>query len=226
MKATKRSKRHFDKSPAKIEFEVGDRVLLNTKNLKFKGLECRKLMPRFIGPFPIEEKVGNVSYKLTLPVTMSVHPIFHVELLRPFRGSGVQPSPQIECEDGTVYWSLESIVAVRGKGDKRRYRVRWVGFGPEHDTWEPRKKLIEDAPEVVEEFVKLLSMTRVGTQTSFKTLPRSHSLRLAAVSLIDIRVGLMAGDRGLDEPYPSSSRNNLTLTFSGPLVTPPRGSWG
>ena len=154
VRATERTKRQFDKSRNAIEFQVGDRVLLNTRNLKFKGLECRKLMPRFIGPFTIEERVGSVSYKLTLPDTMAVHPVFHVELLRPFRGDSVHPPPALICDDGTAYWEVDSIIAVRGSGDKRRYRVRWAGFGPEWDTWEPRKSLIEDAPEAVEEFEK------------------------------------------------------------------------
>ena len=152
LEATERSKRTFDKHRKEVCFEVGDRVLLSTKNLYFKGLDCRKLLPRFIGPFTVEEKVGRVSYKLALPDTMSVHPVFHVELLRQFKGIGVFPSPAVECEDGTVYWEIDSIVAVRGEGDKRRYRVRWNGFGPEWDTWEPRKRLMEDAPEAVARF--------------------------------------------------------------------------
>ena len=43
----------------------------------------RKLSPRFIGPYEILGKVGNVSYKLVLPLELSsVHNVFHVSMLR------------------------------------------------------------------------------------------------------------------------------------------------
>ena len=60
-KATERAKRHFDTRCKVVEFDVGDRFLLSTKNLKLKGVSCVKLGPRFIGPYTIVEKVGNVS---------------------------------------------------------------------------------------------------------------------------------------------------------------------
>ncbi|GKC03025.1 putative nucleotidyltransferase, ribonuclease H [Tanacetum coccineum] len=42
-----------------------------------------KLSPRFIGPFEILERVGEVSYRLALPPQLShVHNVFHVSLLR------------------------------------------------------------------------------------------------------------------------------------------------
>ena len=44
-----------------------------------------KLSPRFIGPFEILERVGQVAYRLALlPDLSSVHPIFHVLMLRKY----------------------------------------------------------------------------------------------------------------------------------------------
>jgi hypothetical protein len=41
-----------------------------------------KLAPRYIGPFLILEKCGNVAYKLELPSSLvGVHDIFHVSQL-------------------------------------------------------------------------------------------------------------------------------------------------
>ncbi|KAI3798748.1 hypothetical protein L1987_34027 [Smallanthus sonchifolius] len=64
-----------------LEFQVGDKVLL--KVLPWKGLirfgKGRKLNPRYIGPFKILKRIGNVAYKLNLPETLSgVHDVFHV----------------------------------------------------------------------------------------------------------------------------------------------------
>ncbi|KAK9094115.1 hypothetical protein Scep_025584 [Stephania cephalantha] len=42
-----------------------------------------KLAPRFIGPFKIKKRVGNVAYELELPPEMSeIHPAFHISMLR------------------------------------------------------------------------------------------------------------------------------------------------
>nr|GFC27164.1 hypothetical protein [Tanacetum cinerariifolium] len=41
-----------------------------------------KLSPRFIGPFEIVDRVGEVSYRLALPLQLShVHNVFYVSLL-------------------------------------------------------------------------------------------------------------------------------------------------
>nr|GEY77189.1 hypothetical protein [Tanacetum cinerariifolium] len=45
-----------------------------------------KLSPRFIGPFKILDRVGEVSYRLALPSQLShVHNVFHVSLLRGYK---------------------------------------------------------------------------------------------------------------------------------------------
>jgi hypothetical protein len=64
-----------------LEFIVGDHVYLKVspmKGMKRFGMKG-KLAPRYIGPFPILEKCGNVAYKLGLtPSLAGVHNIFHV----------------------------------------------------------------------------------------------------------------------------------------------------
>ena len=44
-----------------------------------------KLSPRFIGPFEILERVGEVAYRLALPPALAnVHNVFHVSMLRKY----------------------------------------------------------------------------------------------------------------------------------------------
>ncbi|XP_028091503.1 uncharacterized protein LOC114291827 [Camellia sinensis] len=44
-----------------------------------------KLSPRYIGPFEILQKIGEVAYKLVLsPQLVEVHDVFHVSMLRKY----------------------------------------------------------------------------------------------------------------------------------------------
>ena len=43
------------------------------------------LLPRFIGPFEILERVGAITYRLELPPSLlSVHEVFHVSMIRKY----------------------------------------------------------------------------------------------------------------------------------------------
>jgi hypothetical protein len=68
-----------------LEFKFGNHVYLRVspiKGVKRFGVKG-KLVPRYIGPFPILEKCGTVSYKLDLPPSLAgVHDIFHVLQLK------------------------------------------------------------------------------------------------------------------------------------------------
>ena len=88
-----------------------------------------KLLPRFIGPFEILEKIGSVAYRLALPPSMSgVHEVFHVSMLQKYT-----PDPahvvdwgQIEVDtDGTFE---EGPVCIVDSCDQvlRRKTVRLV----------------------------------------------------------------------------------------------------
>ena len=103
-----------------------------------------KLLPRFIGPFEILERMGAVAYRLALPPSMSgVHEVLHVSMLR-----GYTPDPahvvdwgQIEVdtdgtfEEGPVY-IVDSRYQVLRRKTVRLVRVLWRHCGVEESTWE------------------------------------------------------------------------------------------
>nr|GFB87215.1 hypothetical protein [Tanacetum cinerariifolium] len=78
-------KSYADNHRRDLEFQVGNHVFLKVslfRGVKRFGIKG-KLSPRFIGPFEILERIGEVSYRLALPPQLSyVHNVFHVSLLR------------------------------------------------------------------------------------------------------------------------------------------------
>ncbi|KAF3646392.1 Apyrase 2 [Capsicum annuum] len=80
-----RQKSYADVRRRDLEFEVGDLVYL--KILPMKGVKRFEkkgnVSPRYVGPYKILSHVGKVAYEVELPSKFSsVHPIFHVSMLR------------------------------------------------------------------------------------------------------------------------------------------------
>ena len=85
--AQSRQKSYEDVRRRPLEFEVGDHVFL--KVILKRGVvrfgKRGKLLPRFIGPFEILERIGTIAYRFALLPSMSgVHEVFHVSMLRKF----------------------------------------------------------------------------------------------------------------------------------------------
>ena len=85
-------------------------------------------------------KIGNVSYKLELPVTSKVHPIFHVSLLKKVSGQhpieAEFPAAIGEEEKGCV---PEGILLTRrgwqGHNKGLNLFIKWRGMLEEQATW-------------------------------------------------------------------------------------------
>jgi hypothetical protein len=83
--AQSRQKSYADTQRRLLEFKEGDHIYLKVslirgmKRFKVKG----KLSLRFIGPFLILKRVGEVVYQLELPEHLAyVHDVFHVSQLK------------------------------------------------------------------------------------------------------------------------------------------------
>jgi hypothetical protein len=80
-----RQKSYADKRCHALEFEVGDHVYLRfspMKDVRRFGIKG-KLDPSYIGPYPIIDKYGLLSYQVELPSKLSVvHNVFHVSQKR------------------------------------------------------------------------------------------------------------------------------------------------
>ncbi len=133
---------------ASPEYQPGQKVWLSTRDIKLR-LPCRKLSPRFVGPFTILEQINPVTYKLQLPPHYRIHPTFHVSLLKPFSPS-VSPEPgQTEehplpllQDEGAIY-RVKDILESRRRGGKLEYLVDWEGYGPEERSWVLREDMLD-----------------------------------------------------------------------------------
>ena len=157
LKAQQGQKTQADKHRRDHQFKIGDRVRLSSKNLSL-ATGTRKLSPRWVGPYEILEKFGDNTFKLDLRGNFPVHPNFHASLLQPWYDNDdtrfpdrKQPTPPpITIKDHEEF-EVEKILKMRKRGKSTQYLVRWKGYHPEDDTWEPEANL-RHAPDLIAEF--------------------------------------------------------------------------
>ncbi|PKU60269.1 uncharacterized protein LOC110114355 [Dendrobium catenatum] len=117
-----------------------------------------KLSPRFIGPFEIIERVGQVAYKLALPSDMSeIHNVFHVSMLRKWVTDENQRvlKKDIELQKDLTYVEESEMILDR---DVRKLRTRMIPFvqvkwkhrSIKHATWEREAELKQRFPHLFE----------------------------------------------------------------------------
>ena len=147
LRAKYQQKLYADTKRRPVEYQVGDKVWVSTKNLP-QLAACTKFEPRFRGPFPIVEKIGKVAYKLKLPPTLNCHPVFHVSLLlkvKP-REPQMQHAEEEESDGDSATgrmknYEVEAILDHRDVKGGREYLIKWRGYPAEDATWEPVSNL-------------------------------------------------------------------------------------
>ncbi|CAN6716442.1 unnamed protein product [Malus baccata var. baccata] len=115
-----------------------------------------KLSPRYIGPYVITERVGEVAYQLELPPELSkVHNVFHVSMLRHYISdpSHVIPPQPLEINPDLTY-DEEPVTILDWKDKVLRnktvnlVKVLWRNHSVEEATWETEDRMREMYPRL------------------------------------------------------------------------------
>ncbi|XP_074265877.1 uncharacterized protein LOC141588329 [Silene latifolia] len=162
MKAAQdRQKSYADLRRSDIEFEVGDKVLLKVSPMRgvMRFGKRGKLSPKFIGPYEILNRVGEVAYRLALPPALDrVHNVFHVSQLRKYVSdpSHVIEPETVQLNESLTYEEvpkeiLDHKVRSTRNGETRLVKVLWSHHNVEEATWEAEAAMRERYPQLFEQ---------------------------------------------------------------------------
>jgi hypothetical protein len=124
------------------QFAVGDWVFLKLQRYVQSSIAARanhKLSFKFFGPFQVTAKVGTVVYRLALPASSSVHPVFHVSQLK--KSVGQQQTITATPPEPDIQWSFPVAILQRrtltnGASSKTQGLIRWSNLPDSLATWE------------------------------------------------------------------------------------------
>ncbi|GJR18073.1 hypothetical protein Tco_0966600 [Tanacetum coccineum] len=123
-RAQVRMKNMANKKRINWEFELNDwvyvKLRLYRKNSMRKN-KHHKLSPKFYGPYQVIARVGQVSYRLNLPINSQIHPVFHVSRLKAYKGDNLNTQKALpEVDDDVVISNKPQVVFRKEHIQERR----------------------------------------------------------------------------------------------------------
>lgn len=144
-------KKQADKKRSERQFKVGDMVFLKLQPYVQSSLAPRanqKLAFRYFGPFPVIDRVGAVAYRLDLPPSSSIHPVFHVSQLKlAVSPDQVIPTlpPEFDCPR-VPEAVLQRRGIMRDNTKVQQVLIKWSNWPKEMATWEDILPLQQQFP--------------------------------------------------------------------------------
>nr|GEX47875.1 hypothetical protein [Tanacetum cinerariifolium] len=120
-------KKYADKKRRELSFAIGDYVFVKLQSYRQNSVKLqrnRKLGMRYFSPFRVLKQIGPVAYKLELPATSRIYPVFHASFLKPCVGEPSDqyiPLPLLSTPEGPLVHPIQIL-------DSRKVRVK--------DEWE------------------------------------------------------------------------------------------
>ena len=122
-------KKYADRHRGEVEeYQVGDLVLLSTKDLKYQivGRRTEKLMERFVRSYRVKSIVLMNTLELELPSTVKIHPVVNVSRVQRYTGQVEgqrKEMPQLVVIEGEEEWEVEKIMNKRQVQRRDKYLV-------------------------------------------------------------------------------------------------------
>lgn len=107
--------------------------------------EVPKLAAKYFGPYKVLDKIGNCAYKLELPTTTTIHPIFHVSQLKAAVFDQLDASTLLPSALPTSWLRplaiLDRRTVKRGNRAVTQWLIHWNNSALEDATWEFTEEL-------------------------------------------------------------------------------------
>jgi hypothetical protein len=146
-KAQAQMKKYADSKRLEREFIVRDIVYLKLQSFRHTTINLHqnlKLATKFYGPFKIIEKIGSTAYKLQLPSSADIHPMFHISQLKKDLGPRAIPQDNIPLVNPDGYIKIEPVIVLDTRTLPRQdeiitqWKVQWQNLSPDQATWEDK----------------------------------------------------------------------------------------
>ncbi|XP_060211709.1 uncharacterized protein LOC132639265 [Lycium barbarum] len=156
--AQSRQKMYVDQKVRDMAFMVGEQVLLKVSPMKgiMRFGKRDKLSPRYISPFEILRRIGEVSYELALPPGLSgVHPVFHISMLKKYHSDwsyiihwdSVLLDENLSYEEEPIAILDRQVRKLRTK-EIASVKVQWKDCPVEEATWETEADMRSRYPQL------------------------------------------------------------------------------
>jgi hypothetical protein len=154
--AHNRMKVYADMKRTKRQFTTGTMVYLKIQPYRQNAFGIRgslKLCSKYYGPFKILERIGEVAYRLQLPDTTTIHPVFHISQLKEHVGRYAIPLPHVPLvtPDGKIKTAplalLDERLIQHNKTPVKQWLIHWESLGPEDATWEDMRYIQTTFPD-------------------------------------------------------------------------------
>ncbi|KAF8755943.1 reverse transcriptase [Rhizoctonia solani] len=156
-------------SRSPTEFKIGEEAWLDAKNISLKTLSP-KLTEQRLGPFKVIEKISNQAYQLELPPSMRIHNVFYIGLLSKVKRDdkrAFENCPPPVTVDGEEEYKVEGITDTEERNGKWFFRVKWKGYGPEENTWEPQENL-KNAGKILKRYKEDMRKKALGAAKALR----------------------------------------------------------
>ena len=133
-------------------FVIGGHAWLSTEHLPLVYRLSKKLFSHFIGPYKVIKQINPVSFKLELPPSWNIHPVFLCSQLKKAQGQVTGTVFDVNDSD-TFFLSVDSFgecevedllnhyVYGQGQSSEQEFLVKWQDYPLKEATTEPQAHL-------------------------------------------------------------------------------------